>query len=238
MLLLLALRAPLAAAAVTLVGAATVLAAYGLMALLALVIETDPIAVALASMTGLALGVGYSLLILDRFHQQEQLPDADPRDVALAASTAVATTGRAVLFAGSGLILALLLATAIAAHEDPRLAGDRRAALLDARAWRRRRRHARRARPVRTPPDSCPWRRAGGDHARLGPPRRCGGLDQAPRRDRRRARHGGAARARDPRLSLRTGPPGVSQLPAGDPARRSFETVARVMGPGWPTPTT
>ena len=114
-LLLLALRAPLAAATVTLVGAATVLASYGLMALLARFIETDPIAVALASMTGLALGVGYSLLVLDRFHQLQRAGiDRSQKALASAAEAAVATSGRAVLFAGTGLILALLLATAIA----------------------------------------------------------------------------------------------------------------------------
>ena len=39
-----------------------------------------------------------------------------------------------------------------------------------------------------------------------------------------------------PVLSLETGPPDVSQLPSDNAARRSFERVARRMGPGWPTP--
>ena len=39
-----------------------------------------------------------------------------------------------------------------------------------------------------------------------------------------------------PALTLRTGPPGITQLPAGDPARESFEEISRVMGPGWATP--
>ena len=235
-LLLLALRAPLAAVAVTLVGAVTVLAAYGLMALLALVIETDPIAVALASMTGLALGVGYSLLILDRFHQQEQLPDADPRDATLAASSAVATTGRAVLFAGSGLILALLLATAIAPTKIlvslgigvllcSTLALGGAVVVMPAALvlFGRDVVNAAGAAPAAITRD---WDRLVGAGVWI----------------RHRAVIAGALATAAllalaiPALSLRTGPPGVSQLPAGNPARRSFETVARVMGPGWPTP--
>jgi X-X-X-Leu-X-X-Gly heptad repeat protein len=237
-LLLLALRAPLAAAAVTLVGAATVLASYGLMALLARFVETDPIAVALASMTGLALGVGYSLLVLDRFHQRESVPGADRGHTALAgaAEAAVATSGRAVLFAGTGLILALVLATAIAPTKilvslgigvllcsalaiggavvvmpaALALFGDH---LVDARA----------AAPAALTRD---WDRLLGAGAWI---------------THRAVIAGALATAAllalaIPVLSLRTGPPDVSQLPGANPARQSFETVARVMGPGWPTP--
>ncbi|MGO9319274.1 MAG: MMPL family transporter [Solirubrobacteraceae bacterium] len=235
-LLLLALRAPLAAAIVTLVGAATVLSAYGLMALLARVIETDPIAVALASMTGLALGVGYSLLILDRFHQQQSPADADPRDATLAVSTAVATTGRAVLFAGTGLILALVLATAIAPTKIlvslgigvllcSALALGGAVVVMPAAL-------ALFGRDAISASGSAPatlmrdWDRLVGAGAWI----------------RHRAVIAGALATAAllalaiPALSLKTGPPDVSQLSAGNPARQSFETVARVMGPGWPTP--
>ena len=235
-LLLLALRAPLAAAIVTLVGAATVLSAYGLMALLARVIETDPIAVALASMTGLALGVGYTLLILDRFHQQQSPADADPRDATLAATTAVATTGRAVLFAGTGLILALLLATAIAPTKilvslgigvllcSVLALGGAVVVMPAALAlFGRDAVNASGSAPATLTRD---WDRLVG----------------AGRWVRHRAVIAGALATAAllalavPALSLKTGPPGVSQLPAGNSARQSFETVARVMGPGWPTP--
>ncbi len=240
-LMLLALRAPLAAATVTLVGAATVLSAYGLMALLARVVETDPIAVALASMTGLALGVGYSLLMLDRFHQQERLPDADPRHAtsAAAAEAAVATTGRAVLFAGTGLVLALLLATAIAPTKIlvslgigvllcSALAVGGAVVVMPAALvlFGHRLVDAGAAAPTALKRD---WDRLVG----------AGLMAHHPRH---RAVIAGALATAAllalaiPVLSLRTGPPGVSQLPGGDPARQSFETVARVMGPGWPTP--
>ncbi len=235
-LLLLALRAPLAAAIVTLVGAATVLSAYGLMALLARFIETDPIAVALASISGLALGVGYSLLILDRFHQQQGPAGADPRDATQAASTAVTTTGRAVLLAGTGVILALLLATAIAPTKIlvslgigvllcSALALGGAVVVMPAALvlFGRDVVNASGAAPATLTRD---WDRLVGAGAWV----------------RRRAVIAGALATAAllalaiPALSLRTGPPGVSQLPAGNSARQSFETVARVMGPGWPTP--
>jgi len=236
LLLLLALRAPLAAVAVTLVGAATVLSAYGLMALLARVLDTDPIAVALASMTGLALGVSYALLILDRFHQQERQPGANPRPAALAASTAVATTGRAVLVAGSGLILALALATAIAPTKIltslgigvllcSGLALGGAVVVMPAALvlFADRVAGASVAAPAVLTRD---WDRLVGAGAWV----------------RHRAVLAGALATAAllalaiPALSLKTGPPDVSQLPNGDPARQAFEQVARVMGPGWPTP--
>jgi RND superfamily putative drug exporter len=102
-LLLIGLRTPVAAFILAGFGTVTTLTGFGAMALLGKVIETDPLAVALASITGLALGVGYSLLIVDRF-----------REEGMAAAGVVTTAGRAVLLSGTALILALILATAIA----------------------------------------------------------------------------------------------------------------------------
>jgi X-X-X-Leu-X-X-Gly heptad repeat protein len=39
-----------------------------------------------------------------------------------------------------------------------------------------------------------------------------------------------------PVASIKTGPPDISQLPAASKARQDFQVVAKVMGPGWPTP--
>ena len=102
-LLLIGLRAPVAAFVLAGFGAVTTLTGFGAMALLGKVIETDPLAVALASITGLALGVGFSLMIVDRF-----------REEGMAAAGVVATAGRAVLLSGTALI----------ARADPRH-GDR-----------------------------------------------------------------------------------------------------------------
>ena len=102
-LLLIGLRTPVAAFVLAGFGAVTTLTGFGAMALLGQVIETDALAVALASITGLALGVGFSLMIVDRFRQE-----------GMAAAGVVTTAGRAVLLSGTALIVALILATAIA----------------------------------------------------------------------------------------------------------------------------
>jgi RND superfamily putative drug exporter len=235
-LLLAGLRAPLAAAAVTVVAGATVLAGFGLMALIGRLIDVDAIAIALASMTGLALGVGYSLLILDRFHQQERAPGHDPREAVTAAAAAVSTTGRAVLFAGTGLILALLLATAIAPTRIltslgvgvllcSALAVGGAVVVMPAALVLF---GPRIASPAVTAPGvmTRDWDRLVGAGAWV----------------RHRAVLAGALATAAmlalaaPAMSLKTGPPDVSQLPKGNQARVSFEEVARVMGPGWPTP--
>ncbi len=248
LLLLVGLRAPLAAGVVTAIGAGVVLSAFGLMALLGRVIETDPIAVALASMTGLALSVGYALLILDRFHQEEgegaeelQAPGGQPAPIrsaeapARAATEAVARTGRAVLFAGTGLILALLLATAIAPTKILTSLGIG-VLLCSALAVG--------AAVVVMPAALVLFGRgiAIGWMAPKGLTRDWDRLVGAGAWVRKRAVLAGALASAVlvalaiPAFALHTGPPGVSELPPGNSARQSFEEVARVMGPGWPTP--
>ncbi len=233
--LLIGLRAPLAALLVAVLGEGTVLAGFGLMTLLGKVIETDPIAVALASMTGLALGVGCSLLILDRFHQEELATPGSVREAAAAASSAVAGTGRAVLFAGTGLILALLLATAIAPTKILTSLGIG-VLLCSALAVG--------AAVVVMPAALVLFGRdvAVGRNAPAGLVRDWDRLVGAGAWARRNAIGAGAVATAAlvvlaiPALSLKTGPPGVGQLPKGNSARVAFEEVARVMGPGWPTP--
>jgi len=268
-LLLAGLRAPLAAVVVTAIGAGVVLSAFGLMALLGRLIDTDPIAVALASMTGLALAVGYSLLILDRFHQEEEEEEEEeeatprggsavvaaqspssastgpgsapaqgagwPVPAARFATEAVAGTGRAVLFAGTGLILALLLASAIAPTKILTSLGIG-VLLCSALAVG--------AAVVVMPAALVLFDRriAGGRMAPRGLQRDWDRLVGAGAWVRRRAVLAGALATAVllaltvPIFSLQTGPPDVSQLPRGNAARQSFEEVARVMGPGWPTP--
>lgn len=245
-LLLLGLRAPLAAVAVTLVGAATVLAGFGLMALLGKLISVDAVAIALASMTGLALGVGYSLLILDRFHQEELAPGAeqrrssstegDNRPAARAATATVATTGKAVLLAGTGLILALLLATAIAPTKILTSLGIG-VLLCSALAV---------GGAVVVMPAALtlfgPRLAAPSFGVSAGLTRDWDKLVGAGAWVRRNAgiagllATGALVLLAMPAFALKTGPPGVAQLPKDDKARVAFEEVARVMGPGWPTP--
>ncbi len=245
LLLLLGLRAPLAAGVVTIVGAGVVLSTFGLMAILGRFIETDPIAVALASMTGLILSVGYALLILDRFHQERRsasqgedeapLRQGTDSAAARAANAAVASSGRAVLFAGTALILALLLATAIAPTKILTSLGIG-VLLCSALAVG--------AAVVVMPATLTLFDRsiAIGWIAPAGLTRDWDRLVGAGAWVRRRAALAGALATAAlvalavPAFSLQTGPPDVSQLPPGNGARQSFEEVARVMGPGWPTP--
>jgi uncharacterized membrane protein YdfJ with MMPL/SSD domain len=67
LLLLIGLRAPIAALVVTAVGAVSTLAGFGEVALLGKVLTLDPVGVAAGTMTGLALATAFALLILDRF---------------------------------------------------------------------------------------------------------------------------------------------------------------------------
>src|SRR5664280_180901 len=60
-------------------------------------------------MTGLALGVAFALMILDRFHREEWGEGTTPHDAATAAVRDLETTGKAVLVAGTAVIVALAL---------------------------------------------------------------------------------------------------------------------------------
>ena len=235
-LLLLGLRAPVAAAIVTAVGAVSMLAGFGEVALLGRLLHLDPIGVTLGTMTGLTLGVGFSLLILDRFHREE-LPDGlHPRDAATAAVRDLETTGRAVLVAGTAVVVALALVAVIGPTELMISLGTGMltcaafaiggavvvmpAALvllgrrLDAFSF----------------PAPAFLARA---WSRL--------LDGGNWVTRHAVFAGFAATVllaliAVPAFALKTGPQDISQLPASAPARVAFEEISRVMGPGFPTP--
>ncbi|HEX6583507.1 MAG TPA: MMPL family transporter, partial [Thermoleophilaceae bacterium] len=111
--LLLVLRAPLAALITTAFGGVTAFTGFGVMTLVAKQFEIDAIGVALASVMGLALGTGLSLMILTRFRSEDAAIAGSPNEAMVAASAAVGTTGRAVLIAGTGLFASLFLASVI-----------------------------------------------------------------------------------------------------------------------------
>jgi putative drug exporter of the RND superfamily len=236
LLLLVGLRAPVAALLVTAVGAISTLAGFGLVALLGHVITLDPVGVALGTMTGLALGVAFALLILDRFHREELPVGARPRDAVSAAVTDLETTGRAVLVAGSGLVLALALVAIIGPRQLMISLGT---GMLTCAAF------ATGGAVVVMPaalvllgrrieaysfPAPAPLARA---WSRL-----LGGGNWVTRN----AVFAGffatlvLAVLAVPAFALKSGPPDVSQLPSGSKARIAFEEVSRVMGPGWATP--
>ena len=70
LVLLLILRAPVAALVLTAFGGVTTLMSFGAMALLGKAIDVDATAVAVASMAGLALGVSYAMLVYRRWRTE------------------------------------------------------------------------------------------------------------------------------------------------------------------------
>lgn len=235
-LLLIGLRAPVAALLVTAVGSISMLSGFGEVALLGHVVKLDPVGVALGTMTGLALGVGFALLILDRFHSEELPPGLHPRDAATAALRDLETTGRAVLIAGGGIVLALVIVAAIGPTE---LMVSLGAGMLTCAAFAT-------GGAVVVMPAALVLLGRRIDFLRFPPP--------APlARAWARLADGGSWVTRNPgfsgfvatallaalavpAFSLGSGPPDVSQLPASAKARIAFTEISRVMGPGWATP--
>ena len=233
--LLLLLRAPVAAAGLTALAAGTAFSALGLTALLGRVTEVDAISVLLGTLTGLVMGVGFGFMFYRRWREALGT-GCSHSDAARAASEALETTGRAVLIGGTALVVGNLVAAAVGPTAvlsslflTPTLCNllaigaavvvmPAALVLLGARAQ---------ALSFGAPHVlTAGWNRLAG---------------------------GGAIVIRDavvvgalatglllllaiPLLSLKTGPPSARYLPQDDPARVSYERVAAVMGPGWPTP--
>lgn len=103
LVLLLVFRSPVAAAIPLLFGAATVLAARGVLSLAASRFEIDGFSLTVTSMMGLALGVDYALLMVSRFREELAGGTAPLQASERTRRTAGATTA----FAGSTLILAM-----------------------------------------------------------------------------------------------------------------------------------
>ncbi len=104
--LLLVFRSPIAAAIPLGFGAIAVFSSRGLLALLTNWFGVDAIALTVCTMMGLALGVDYALLMVSRF-REELAAGADPVH---AAWTTRRTAGRTTVFAGSTLVLSMLVA--------------------------------------------------------------------------------------------------------------------------------
>jgi len=103
--LLLVFRSVFAAMIPIIAGGAVIVASRGVLDLVARFVHVEIVAVGAMAMMGLALGVDYALLIVSRYREEiargAEIPDA------VAAS--MATTGRAVVMAGSGLSLAMIV---------------------------------------------------------------------------------------------------------------------------------
>jgi putative drug exporter of the RND superfamily len=106
LVLLLVFRSPVAAAIPLGFGAVTVLSSRGLLWILTHWFTVDALALTVCTMMGLALGVDYALLMVSRF--REEL--AEGRTPAEAAARTRRTAGRTTAFAGSTLVLSMLVA--------------------------------------------------------------------------------------------------------------------------------
>ena len=104
-ILLLVFRSPIAAAIPLLFGAITVIASRGILYFFTGWFEIDAFALTVCSMMGLALGVDYSLLLVSRF-REELAAGTEPVD---AARLTRRHAGRTVLFAGSTLLLSMIV---------------------------------------------------------------------------------------------------------------------------------
>lgn len=235
-LLLIGLRAPVAALVVTAVGAVSVLAGFGEVALLSHVYKIDPVDIAGGTMIGLGLAVAFSLLILDRFHREELPPGGEPRTAATAALRGLQSTGKAVLVAGTAFVLALLLVSAVGPTELMNSVGTSAlvcglfatggaVVVMPAAFVLLGRRLDAFSFPAPAPLVRV-WDAAvsGGNWV-----------------TRRAVYVGFAATAllaviAVPAFALKTGPTDITQLPASSKARIDFEEISRVMGPGWTTP--
>jgi uncharacterized membrane protein YdfJ with MMPL/SSD domain len=232
--LLVILRAPLAALITTAFGGVTAFVGFGLMTVVGEAFQVDAIGIALTSLMGLALGTGLALMILVRFKREEAELVGAPREAATAAAASVGSTGRAVLIAGTGLFVSLLLASVIGPTENLHSVGV--GATVNALM-------ATGAAVVVMPAVltllgghvfawsfgaprllSGPWRALTG----------AGGLVL-----RRAVLFGGAATLAlvalaIPALSIETGPVDPKFLPRDNQARLDLEAVQRAMGPGFP----
>jgi RND superfamily putative drug exporter len=103
--LLLVFRSPLAALIPLAFGAVTVIASRGLLYFFTSWFDIDAFALTVCTMMGLALGVDYALLMVSRF-REELATGADPYD---AARRTRRTAGRTTAFAGSTLVLSMLV---------------------------------------------------------------------------------------------------------------------------------
>ncbi|HET7507116.1 MAG TPA: MMPL family transporter, partial [Solirubrobacterales bacterium] len=104
-ILLLVFRSPIAAAIPLGFGAITVVASRGILYFFTGWFEIDAFALTVCSMMGLALGVDYSLLLVSRF-REELAAGTEPVD---AARLTRLHAGRTVMFAGSTLLLSMIV---------------------------------------------------------------------------------------------------------------------------------
>jgi RND superfamily putative drug exporter len=228
--LLLVFRSPVAAAIPLAFGAVTVIASRGLLSILTNWFSVDAFALAVCTMMGLALGVDYALLMVSRF-REELASGATPLDAARATRR---TAGRTTVFAGSTLMLSMLVAFFIVPGS---LLGSLAATLLIVVALSV-------LVAVVAGPAVLVLLGANLDRWRIGPApgegrsRLMTMVAAALRRPARVAIAIGAVVLvlAAPAVGLKTGPPSQTQLAHDDPIRQDFELIEHSIGPGYDAP--
>jgi putative drug exporter of the RND superfamily len=229
-ILLLVFRSPIAAAIPLAFGAVTVIASRGILYFFASWFDIDAFALTVCSMMGLALGVDYALLMVSRF-REELAAGAAPIE---AARLTRRHAGRTVMFAGSTLLLSMIVSMFI-------LPGSLLVSLAGTVCM------------VVVLSISVATIVGPAILTLVGPRIDLWRVGGAPRQGRSRLMAlVGAALAKpalaavgigalllflaSPALGLKTGPPSPEQLSKDSPARQDAERVDRAIGPGWDAP--
>jgi RND superfamily putative drug exporter len=228
LVLLLVFRTPVAAAIPLLIGAATVLAGRGLLLLSTFAMPVNALAVAIASMMGLALGVDYALLMVSRFRQEREAG----ADLDGALETAAKAAGRTIVFAGGTLALAMMTAAMVAPGD---LLASVAAGVVVSTVL-----------SVLLAVSLMPAliRVLAGQLDRWALPSLGSGGNLIGAATRLIARPWIAiplivlpmVAIAAPASALTIGPPDPRQLPPSDPTRQGFEALRKAIGPGWAAP--
>jgi RND superfamily putative drug exporter len=227
--LLLVFRSPIAAAIPLAFGALTVISSRGILYLATSWFDIDAFALLVCSMMGLALGVDYALLMVSRF-REELAAGLAPAE---AARMTRRTAGRTTMFAGSTLLLSMVVSIFI-------LPGSLLASLAGTLAM------------VVLLTVIIATVLGPALLALIGPNIDRWRIGAAPNGRSRLMTLVGAALKRPapvaaviggivlvlaaPAIALKTGPPSPEQLPHDDPARLDAELIGRVTAPGYEAP--
>ncbi|MBA3865227.1 MAG: MMPL family transporter [Solirubrobacterales bacterium] len=228
-ILLLVFRSPVAAAIPLGFGAITVIASRGILYFFTSWFDIDAFALTVCSMMGLALGVDYALLMVSRF-REELAAGTEPAE---AARRTRHSAGRTTIFAGSTLLLSMLVALFILPGSLlASLAGTVMMVVILSVT-------------VATVVGPALLTLIGPNVNRWRIGRPAGG------RSRLMAIVGAALKRpvlvavligglllllAAPTLALKTGPPSAEELPKGAAAREDAELIDRAIGPGWDAP--
>ncbi|HEX3734810.1 MAG TPA: MMPL family transporter [Solirubrobacterales bacterium] len=229
LVLLLVFRSPVAAAIPLGFGAVTVVASRGILYFFTSWFSIDAFALTVCTMMGLALGVDYALLMVSRF-REELAAGVEPLE---AARRTRHTAGRTTVFAGSTLLLSMLVSIFVV--PGPLLASLAGTVAMVVVLSVTVATVVGPALLVLIGPNIDRWR--------IGP---------APSGSSRLMTLVGAALKRPapiaaligavvlvlaaPALALKTGPPSTAQLPEDAPARQDAELIGRTIGPGFEAP--